>query len=132
MTTGSSASLFAAGTSRRRLLATAAGATAGVAAGAVASPSVAQAASLASGGSAAGRGRDLKVIAVEEAFSVPELIPWPGEARMPPGWGKEWGRRLADLTQLRLADMDEHGIDMPTAARTNSRTKYTEIEEISQ
>jgi 2,3-dihydroxybenzoate decarboxylase len=54
----------------------------------------------------------MEVIAVEEAFSVPELIPWPGEARMPADWGQEWGRRLADFTELRLADMDEHGVDM--------------------
>ncbi|MEU4345686.1 amidohydrolase family protein [Nocardia sp. NPDC023852] len=68
---------------------------------------------------AGGPGHDTKVIAVEEAFSVPELIPWPGEARMPAGWGQEWGRRLADITQLRLADMDEHGVDMQVLSLTS-------------
>ncbi|MGC7101351.1 amidohydrolase family protein [Amycolatopsis lurida] len=61
----------------------------------------------------------MKVIAIEEAFSVPELIPWPGEARMPPGWGEEWGRRLADITELRLADMDEHGVDVQVLSLTS-------------
>jgi 2,3-dihydroxybenzoate decarboxylase len=61
----------------------------------------------------------MKVIAVEEAFSVPELIPWPGEARMPADWGQEWGRRLADFTELRLADMDEHGVDMQVLSLTS-------------
>jgi len=114
MTTGSSESPLAAGPSRRRLLAAAAGATAGMATGVVAS-SAAQASTSAS----AGPGRGLKVIAVEEAFSVPELIPWPGKAQMPPGWGQEWGRRLADITELRLADMDEHGVDMQVLSLTS-------------
>jgi 2,3-dihydroxybenzoate decarboxylase len=115
MTSESSGSL-AAGTSRRRLMAAAAGATAGTAA--LAAP--AQAATSTSAGTAADRpGRGMKVIAVEEAFSVPELIPWPGEARMPPGWGQEWGRRLADFTELRLADMDEHGVDMQVLSLTS-------------
>ncbi|MFE7897255.1 amidohydrolase family protein [Streptomyces sp. NPDC057424] len=119
MTTGSSVSPLAADTSRRRLLAAAAGAAAGTAALA-APPAAAQAATSTSAGTAAGRpGRGMKVIAVEEAFSVPELIPWPGEARMPPGWGEEWGRRLADFTELRLADMDEHGVDMQILSLTS-------------
>lgn len=83
------------------------------------SPAAAQAASLTSGGTAAGRGRDMKVIAVEEAFSVPELIPWPGKAPMPADWVREWGRRLADITELRLADMDEHGVDVQVLSLTS-------------
>ena len=58
------------------------------------------------------------MIAVEEAFSVPELILWPGEARMPADWVQEWGRRLADITELRLADMDEHGVDVQVLSLT--------------
>lgn len=73
----------------------------------------------ASAATTAGPGHDLKVIAVEEAFSVPELIPWPGKAQMPPGWGQEWGRRLADITELRLADMDEHGVDVQVLSLTS-------------
>jgi 2,3-dihydroxybenzoate decarboxylase len=118
MTTGPSASPLAANTSRRHLLAAAAGVTAGTA-GLVAPPAAAQAATLPSAGTATRRGRGMKVIAIEEAFSVPKLIPWPGEARMPADWVLDWGRRLADITQLRLADMDEHGVDMQVLSLTS-------------
>ncbi|QNP76188.1 amidohydrolase [Streptomyces roseirectus] len=60
----------------------------------------------------------MKVIAIEEAYSVPELIPWPGPVRVPPGLEEEWGRRLADFTELRLADMDEHGVDVQVLSLT--------------
>ncbi|GAA3435071.1 amidohydrolase family protein [Kutzneria kofuensis] len=62
----------------------------------------------------------MRVIAVEEAFSVPEVISWPpAGAGMPERWIREWGRRLPDLAELRLADMDAHGVDVQVLSMTS-------------
>jgi 2,3-dihydroxybenzoate decarboxylase len=63
----------------------------------------------------------MRVIALEEAFSAPDLLPWPGPAAvgMPPRWVGEWGRRLPDFTELRLADMDAHGVDVQVLSLTS-------------
>ncbi len=57
-----------------------------------------------------------RVVAVEEAFSVPGAIRLEGAVRdrfaVPGAIAQEWFRRLADLTELRLADMDANGIDV--------------------
>jgi 2,3-dihydroxybenzoate decarboxylase len=62
------------------------------------------------------------VIAVEEAFSVPDVIPWVTPSQ-PDGtahrWFTEWGRRLADMVELRLADMDAHGVDVQVLSLTS-------------
>ncbi|MEV6605835.1 amidohydrolase family protein [Kutzneria sp. NPDC051319] len=70
----------------------------------------------------------MRVIALEEAFSVPEVIPWPGPAGagMPARWAEEWGRRLPDLTELRLADMDEHGVDVQVLSLTSPGLEVVE------
>ncbi|WP_026468320.1 amidohydrolase family protein [Amycolatopsis balhimycina] len=58
----------------------------------------------------------MRVIAVEEAFSVPGAIKQEGSIRqgfaVPGPTAQEWFRRLADLAELRLADMDANGVDM--------------------
>ena len=56
----------------------------------------------------------MRVIAIEEAFSVPGVTPPLSRDFMPISdrWIEEWSRRLADLAELRLADMDAHGVDM--------------------
>ncbi len=64
----------------------------------------------------------MRVIAVEEAFSVPGLMPEPagmGPLDLPGDWWQDWSRRLADLTELRLADMDEHGVDVQVLSLTS-------------
>jgi 2,3-dihydroxybenzoate decarboxylase len=58
----------------------------------------------------------VRVIAVEEAFSVPGAIRQEGAIRqgfaVPGPMAQEWFRRLGDLTELRLADMDANGVDV--------------------
>jgi predicted TIM-barrel fold metal-dependent hydrolase len=59
----------------------------------------------------------MRVIAVEEAFSVPGAITEEAGIRqhniaVPGAMAQEWFRRLDDLTELRLADMDANGVDM--------------------
>jgi predicted TIM-barrel fold metal-dependent hydrolase len=58
----------------------------------------------------------MRVVAVEEAFSVPGAIRQEGALRqrfpVPDGMAQEWFRRLGDLTELRLADMDANGVDV--------------------
>ncbi len=59
----------------------------------------------------------MRVIAVEEAFSVPGAIAEESGIRqhdiaVPGPMAQEWFRRLDDLTELRLADMDTNGVDM--------------------
>jgi 2,3-dihydroxybenzoate decarboxylase len=62
----------------------------------------------------------MRVIAIEEAFSVPGVTPPLSRDLMPipDRWIEEWSRRLADLTELRLADMDAHGVDMQVLSLT--------------
>jgi len=58
----------------------------------------------------------MRIVAVEEAFSVPGAIRQEGAIRqrfaVPGPMAKEWFRRLGDLTELRLADMDANGVDV--------------------
>jgi 2,3-dihydroxybenzoate decarboxylase len=63
----------------------------------------------------------MRVIAIEEAFSVPGVTPPLSRDLMPipDRWIEEWSRRLADLTELRLADMDAHGVDMQVLSLTS-------------
>lgn len=58
----------------------------------------------------------MRIIAIEEAFSVPGAIRQEADIRqhfaVPGQMAQEWFRRLADLTELRLADMDANGVDV--------------------
>ncbi|MHA3019740.1 amidohydrolase family protein [Mycobacterium sp. BMJ-28] len=59
----------------------------------------------------------MRIIAVEEAFSVPGAIAEEAAIRrhgiaVPGPMAAEWFRRLDDVTELRLADMDANGVDM--------------------
>lgn len=63
----------------------------------------------------------MRVIAVEEAFSAPDVIPWSmgGSGDDLGGqWLKEVGSRLADLTDQRLAERDAGGVDMQVLSLT--------------
>jgi 2,3-dihydroxybenzoate decarboxylase len=55
-----------------------------------------------------------RVIAIEEAFSVPGVTPPLSRDVIPlqDRFFEEWSRRLPDVAELRLADMDAHGVDM--------------------
>src|SRR4030095_16394861 len=55
-----------------------------------------------------------RVIAIEEAFSVPGVTP-PLSQNVIPLQDRvfyDWSRRLPDVAELRLADMDANGVDM--------------------
>lgn len=58
----------------------------------------------------------MRIVAVEEAFSVPGSIRQEEAIRqhmaVPEAIKQEWFRRLDDLTELRLADMDANGVDV--------------------
>src|SRR5262245_14830053 len=63
----------------------------------------------------------MRIVAVEEAFSAPDLSisgVQPPAFGMRPEYLRDWGRRLADLTELRLADMDAHGVDVQVLSLT--------------
>jgi hypothetical protein len=62
----------------------------------------------------------MRIVAIEEAFSVPGVTPPLSRDVMPISdrWLEEWSRRLADLAELRLADMDAHGVDMQVLSLT--------------
>ena len=55
-----------------------------------------------------------RVIAIEEAFSVPGVTPPLSQNVIPlqDRFFEEWSRRLPDVAELRLADMDANGVDM--------------------
>jgi 2,3-dihydroxybenzoate decarboxylase len=55
-----------------------------------------------------------RVIAIEEAFSVPGVTPPLSRNVIPlqDRFFEEWSRRLPDVAELRLADMDANGVDM--------------------
>jgi 2,3-dihydroxybenzoate decarboxylase len=55
-----------------------------------------------------------RVIAIEEAFSIPGVTPPLSRDVIPlqDRFFEEWSRRLPDVAELRLADMDAHGVDM--------------------
>lgn len=58
----------------------------------------------------------MRVVAVEEAFTLPGAIRQEGQVRqgfaVPAEMSQEWFRRLADIAELRIADMDSNGVDM--------------------
>ena len=117
----------AAATRRRFLAATAAAGGAAVAGGLVAGqPALAAEAAPGSrasttvGGSKdhrnARREKKMRIVAVEEAFAIPGAIRQEAAIRqrmdVPDAIKQEWFRRLDDMTELRLADMDANGVDM--------------------
>ncbi|GAA1329021.1 hypothetical protein GCM10009610_65840 [Pseudonocardia xinjiangensis] len=64
----------------------------------------------------------MRTIAVEEAFSLPQLAtrvaPWGGKSVLRPDRAAEWARRLPDFDELRLAEMDAHGVDVAVLSLT--------------
>src|SRR5262245_61207141 len=62
----------------------------------------------------------MRVIAIEEAFSVPGVTPPLSRDFMPISdrWLEARARRLPALARLRLAEMDEHGVDMQVLSLT--------------
>ncbi|MER6282412.1 amidohydrolase family protein [Streptomyces sviceus] len=77
-------------------------------------------ASMATAGSKAHRNAEkekkMRIVAVEEAFAIPGAIRQEAAIRQrleaPEAIKQEWFRRLDDLTDLRLADMDANGVDV--------------------
>ena len=63
----------------------------------------------------------MKKIAVEEAFTIGHLAgaQHEMEAAMNPGWAEYVGDRIGDLTDLRLREMDEQGIDVQVLSLTS-------------
>ena len=64
----------------------------------------------------------MRYIALEEAFSVPELpdrqpSPWRG-LPLSQHYLEDWARRLPDFTEYRLPEMDEAGIDVQVLSLT--------------
>ncbi|MFI1354538.1 amidohydrolase family protein [Streptomyces sp. NPDC020898] len=117
----------AAATRRRFIAATAAASGAAVAGGLVAGQpaSAAEAAPGSSASMTVDRSKDhrnptkekkMRIVAVEEAFAVPGAIRQEAAIRertdVPEAIKREWYRRLDDMTELRLADMDANGVDM--------------------
>lgn len=62
----------------------------------------------------------MRIIAVEEAFSFPGVTPpfRPGSSGVTDQVFQDWSRRLADIADLRLADMDAHGRPTTTWRRS--------------
>ncbi|WP_327699894.1 amidohydrolase family protein [Streptomyces sp. NBC_00459] len=60
--------------------------------------------------------KKMRIVAVEEAFSIPGAIRQEAAIRQrleaTEETKREWFRRLDDVTELRLADMDANGVDM--------------------
>jgi len=65
----------------------------------------------------------MKIIAMEEAFSVPGMATKGAALNQPspfrPSVLESWQRRLPDFTQYRLQDMDENGVDVQVLSMTN-------------
>ncbi|ROR46370.1 amidohydrolase family protein [Kitasatospora cineracea] len=102
---------------RRQALNTAAGAAALAGASVLASPGTARA----HGGGADPHGR-LKIIAIEEAVMLPGLVTQGtalgGAIPFKPEVTAEWFKRLPDVTEYRLADMDANGVTMQVLSLT--------------
>ncbi|MFG2469936.1 amidohydrolase family protein [Streptomyces canus] len=113
---------------RRRFIAASAAAAGAAVAGGLGAGSPALAAEAAPGNpvsTTAGGSKDhrstkkekkMRIVAVEEAFSIPGAIRQEAAIRqrmdVPEAIKQEWFRRLDDLTDLRLADMDANGVDV--------------------
>ncbi|MET9789849.1 amidohydrolase family protein [Streptomyces canus] len=113
---------------RRRFIAATAAASGAAVVGGLVAGSPAQAAEAAPGNpvsTTAGGSKDhrstkkekkMRIVAVEEAFSIPGAIRQEAAIRqrmnVPEAIKQEWFRRLDDLTELRLADMDANGVDV--------------------
>lgn len=63
----------------------------------------------------------MRVIAIEEAFSVPGITPpfVGSRSALAPGWAERWDRLLADVHEERLADMDANGVDVQVLSLTS-------------
>lgn len=65
----------------------------------------------------------MKIIAIEEAFSLPQMATKGAALDQPShfqaGVLENWERRLPDITDLRLKDMDDNGVDMQVLSLTN-------------
>jgi len=65
----------------------------------------------------------MKIIAMEEAFSVPGMATKGAALDQPspfrPSVLAAWERKLPDFTQYRLAEMDEHGVDVQVLSLTS-------------
>ena len=72
------------------------------------------------GGMAGDRSGDMRIIAIEEAFSYPPLTEAAPDnlALQQPPLLKDVQEKLEDLGQRRLADMDSAGIDMQVISHT--------------
>lgn len=64
----------------------------------------------------------MRYIALEEAFSIPELEArqpaLPDRGRFKPEYEDAWSRKLADFTEFRLPEMGATGIDMQVLSLT--------------
>ena len=67
----------------------------------------------------------MKIIAMEEAFTVPAMtsrgIVMSQQQKFRESALADMVRRLPDFTELRLRDMDEHGVDMQVLSLTNNQ-----------
>lgn len=67
----------------------------------------------------------MKIIALEEAFAVPAMATAGIVLKQPQRFGESYltdlVRRLPDFTELRLKDMDEHGVDMQVLSLTDNQ-----------
>jgi 2,3-dihydroxybenzoate decarboxylase len=67
----------------------------------------------------------VKIIAMEEAFTVPAMttrgIVMKQQRKFRESALADMARRLPDFTDLRLKDMDEHGVDMQVLSLTNNQ-----------
>jgi len=65
----------------------------------------------------------MKIIAMEEAFTVPGMATKGASLDQPSPFRPEvlanWERRLPDFTEYRLQDMDENGVDVQVLSLTN-------------
>lgn len=63
----------------------------------------------------------MRIVAIEEAFSLPGITPpfLANAPELPERWAREWDERLADVGELRLADMDANGVTVQVLSLTS-------------